>query len=91
MNRTVLSQEQSVEILKARSKAFRFATGQSGNVGGQSRFYHEARKLARRAAPEMMKELIELARSAVDERVRSLCAVAVLDRAGVRPIGLRSE
>jgi hypothetical protein len=86
MNGTVLSQEQSVEILKVRTKAFRFGPGQSGNPGGQSRFYHEARKLARRAAPEMMQVLTELARSAKDERVRSVCAVAVLDRAGVQPI-----
>jgi hypothetical protein len=34
----------------------------------------------------MMAGLIDLAKNAVDERVRSVCLVAVLDRAGVRPI-----
>ncbi len=69
----------------ARGKAFRFPKGQSGNSSGQSRFYHECRKLAREASPEMMAGLIDLAKNAVDERVRAVCLVAVLDRAGVRP------
>ncbi|HWZ68746.1 MAG TPA: hypothetical protein VNW89_13035 [Stellaceae bacterium] len=34
----------------------------------------------------MMRELIDLAKTAEDERVRSVCLIAVLDRAGVRPI-----
>src|ERR1700738_4557334 len=70
----------------ARGKAFRFPKGQSGNPDGQSRFYHQCRKIAREASPEMMRELIELAKTAEDERVRSVCLIAVLDRAGVRPI-----
>src|SRR5580700_12215642 len=69
----------------ARGKAFRFPKGQSGNPDGQSRFYHQCRKLAREASPEMMRELIHLAKTAEDERVRSVCLIAVLDRAGVRP------
>jgi hypothetical protein len=63
-----------------------FQPGQSGNPGGLPRFYYEARKLARQAAPDVMQELIRLALSAQDERVRSVCAVAVLDRAGIRPV-----
>jgi hypothetical protein len=70
----------------ARGKAFRFPKGQSGNPDGQARFYHQSRKLAREASPEMMRELIDLAKTAEDERVRSVCLIAVLDRAGVRPI-----
>ena len=70
----------------ARGKAFRFPKGQSGNPDGQARFYHQCRKIAREASPEMMRELIDLAKTAVDERVRSVCLVAVLDRAGVKPI-----
>ena len=70
----------------ARGKAFRFPKGQSGNPDGQSRFYHESRKIAREASPEMMRGLVDLARTAEDERVRSVCLIAVLDRAGVRPI-----
>jgi hypothetical protein len=34
----------------------------------------------------MMAGLIDLAKNAVDERVRSVCLIAVLDRAGVQPI-----
>ncbi len=41
----------------------------------------------KRGRPEMMKVLIDLASdSAADERVRSVCAMAVLDRGGVKPI-----
>jgi hypothetical protein len=51
MNGTMCSPERRIEILKARTKAFRFPKGQSGNPDGQSRFYHEARKIAREAPP----------------------------------------
>jgi hypothetical protein len=77
---------QAMAEFTARGKTFRFPKGQSGNPDGQSRFYHACRKLAREASPEMMAGLIELAKNAVDERVRSVCLIAVLDRAGVRPI-----
>jgi hypothetical protein len=80
------SPTQRIEILKARTKAFRFPKGRSGNPDGQSRFYHEARKIAREASPEAMRELVALAKTAEDERVRAVCLVAVLDRAGVKPI-----
>jgi len=78
---------QAMAEFTARGKAFRFQKGQRGNPDGQSRFYHACRKLAREASPEMMAGLIDLAKNAVDERVRSVCLIAVLDRAGVRPIG----
>lgn len=58
------SGEQAIEILKARTKAFRFVKGQSGNPDGQSRFYHQGRKIAREASPDMRRELIELERNA---------------------------
>jgi hypothetical protein len=84
--------EQALAIIRARNKAFRWPKGVSGNPDGQSRFYHESRRLAREAGPAMMKVLIELALSPeADERVRSVCAVAVLDRAGVRPIDKPEE
>jgi hypothetical protein len=70
----------------ARGEAFRFPKGQSGNPDGQSRLYHECREIAREASPEMMRGLVDLARTAEDERVRLVCLIAVLDRAGVRPI-----
>jgi hypothetical protein len=62
----------------------RFRPGESGNPSGQSHFYHQCRKIARAASPEMMYGLIELAKHAQDERVRSVCLIAVLDRAGIR-------
>ena len=34
----------------------------------------------------MMTGLVDLAKNAEDERVRSVCLIAVLDRAGVMPI-----
>ena len=58
----------------------RFQPGVSGNPSGQRHFYHQCRKIARAASPEMMYGLIELAKNAQDERVRS-----VLPRRGARP------
>ena len=73
--------------MRARNKAYRWPKGTSGNPTGQSRFYHKCRKLAREAGPEMMSVLIGLAKDpAANERVRSVCATAVLDRGGVKPI-----
>ena len=69
--------DQRTAILKARTRAFRFPKGQSGNPSGQSRFYHEARKIARRASPQALRDLVELSRTAEDERVRAICLVAV--------------
>ena len=70
----------------ARGKAFRFPKGQSGNPMGGRGSVTRAANSPREASPEMMAGLIDLAKNAVDERVRSVCLIAVLDRAGVRPI-----
>jgi hypothetical protein len=51
-----------------------------------NRYYFECRKLAKEASPEIMQELIRLGLTAEDERVKSVACVAVLDRAGVKPI-----
>ena len=64
---------------------WRWQPGQTGNPGGLSKFYWETRRLARDAAPAVMARLIELALHADDERVASVCSVAVLDRAGIPP------
>jgi hypothetical protein len=69
-----------------RGFATRFKRGVSGNPSGQSRLYHQCRKLARLAAPEAMQELVALAKTAADERVRTVCLIAILDRAGIGPI-----
>jgi hypothetical protein len=76
-------------IAARRAKAaypWRWQPGVSGNPGGISRFYYESRRIFREASPEAAKALVDLARHAEDERVRSICLVAVLDRSGVRPI-----
>jgi hypothetical protein len=72
---------------KRRSKAlypWRWSGGRSGNPAGLG-LYQEARHLARQAGPAVMERLIELALHAEDERVSSVCCVAVLDRAYGRP------
>ena len=58
--------------------------GVSGNPTGRGGLYLECRRLAAEASPEAMRRLIELM-EAEDERVASVCGVAVLDRAGIRP------
>src|ERR1700760_4352307 len=80
------AENQRRELGRAKIKAFQFKKGQSGNALGLNKFYLEARRLAREASPAAMKELINLMMSAEDERVRSLCALAILDRGGVRPL-----
>ena len=65
---------------------WRWQPGQSGNPGGISRFYYESRRIFREASPEAAHALVDLALHAEDERVRSICLVAVLDRSGVKPI-----
>jgi hypothetical protein len=40
---------QAMAEFTAKGKASRFRKGQSGNPDGQSRFYHQCRKLAREA------------------------------------------
>ena len=67
-------------------KTYRYPKGVSGNPSGMNRYYFECRKLAKEASPEIMRELIRLGLTAEDERVKSVACVAVLDRAGVKPI-----
>jgi hypothetical protein len=58
--------------------------GQSGNPTGLSGLYGETVKLARQAAPDAIRRLIELM-SSDDERVASVACNAVLDRAFGKP------
>jgi hypothetical protein len=52
-----------------------------------SRFYFECRQIFQEASPELARAIVELALDPkVDERVRSVCLVAGLDRAGIRAI-----
>ena len=68
----------------------RFPKGTSGNPGGVPRdvreIYRETRRICVNASPEMAEGLIALARTTEDDRVKSVCMIAVLDRAGIRPI-----
>lgn len=78
--------EQHLEIMRARNKAFRWPKGTSGRTL-LARCYHQAREQARKAAPDAVQVLIDLQNDPeCDPRVRSVCAMAVLDRAGVKPI-----
>jgi hypothetical protein len=72
-------------LWRAKSKAFQFKKGQSGNPHGLTKFYRETRQLAREAGPAVMQEMINLALTAQDERTRAVCGFGVLDRAGIRP------
>jgi hypothetical protein len=68
-------------------KAYRYPKGVSGNPSGMSRFYFECRQIFQEASPELARAIVELALDPkVDERVRSVCLVAGLDRAGVKPM-----
>jgi hypothetical protein len=69
---------------RALKAAFRWKPGQSGNPSGLSRVYSRCRRMVRDASPELMAELINLALTAEDERVKSVCLIACLDRAGLR-------
>ena len=66
------------------ARPYKWKPGQSGNPAGRSGLYGECRRLAAEASPSAMRRLIELM-DAQDERVAYMAAVAVLDRAGVKP------
>jgi hypothetical protein len=42
--------------------------------------------MVRLASPDLMKELINLALTAEDERVKAACLMGCLDRAGLKPM-----
>ena len=71
-------------------EANRWKPGQSGNPSGQSGAYGEAISLARQAAPEAMRRLIELMRSE-DERVAAVACNAILDRALGKAVAQQPE
>jgi hypothetical protein len=77
-------------VTKRATKGYRWPKGKSGNPAGFPRaiaeVYREVRRICVNASPEMAEGLIALARTAQDERVRSVCMLAVLDRAGIRPV-----
>lgn len=60
--------------------------GQSGNPKGLPRAYFECRRMLRDNSLELTRELIALALTAGDERVKSVCLIACLDRSGIKPM-----
>lgn len=71
--RREVQRERRCELSNAshRSRAATFLSQRFCGHRFRGELYHEARKLARDASPDMMRELIELAKTAEDERVRS--------------------
>jgi hypothetical protein len=81
----------AIEQLKARTKAFRFRKGDPANAAqqagfNQARLYFQCRQIARMCSPDMMWGLVELACTSTDDRVRLAAQIAILDRAGVKPM-----
>jgi hypothetical protein len=71
--------------LPENARPFRWKPGESGNPTGRGKLYFECRRLAAEASPMAMRRLVELM-AAEDERVAYMSAVAILDRAGVKPM-----
>ena len=76
---------EQVRDVPERARPYKWKPGQSGNPTGRGRLYQECRRLAAEASPNAMRKLIKLM-DAEDERVAYMATVAVLDRAGVKPI-----
>jgi len=62
-----------------------FQPGQSGNPTGRSGPYLETQRLARDAAPDVTRRLIEIALTDPDTRVAVVAGNSVLDRAFGKP------
>lgn len=66
-----------------------FKKGESGNPGGRAKLTPEARAardMAREHSTEAVEKLIELMRSAADERVQKSAADSILDRSLGKPV-----
>ncbi|HEY8449002.1 MAG TPA: hypothetical protein VIL95_00840, partial [Bacillota bacterium] len=63
----------------------RFLLGTRANPGGRPKAEAEVRELARRHGPEAIQRLVELMRSAKQERVRLMATAELLDRGYGRP------
>lgn len=74
----------SGRALSPQFRARQWQPGQSGNPSGQSGLYGETVRLAREAAPDAIRRLIELMGSQ-DERVAAVACNAILDRAFGKP------
>ena len=68
-----------------RDKSGRFMKGYSGNAGGRPKGELNIAALARSYSTEAIKALVDLMRSARDDRVRGKAAQALLDRGFGKP------
>jgi hypothetical protein len=72
--------------LKGNSENLRpWKKGTSGNPGGRPRGYADARKLAQSHSATAIRTLTQLMRHSKSDRIRVMCAEAILDRAWGRP------
>jgi hypothetical protein len=69
----------------SRDRGGRFQTGQSGNPGGLPAYVRSVRLLAGQKAPRALTRLAEMMEDP-DVRVALPACLAILDRAGVRPV-----
>ncbi len=76
---------EAMENLRSRTRAFRDDMSKKPPAS-PNRVYQECKKIARMCSPEMMWGLVNIACTDEDSRVAYLAMVAVLDRAGIRPI-----
>ena len=68
-----------------RDKSGRFMNGYSGNTSGWPKDEQNITALAQSYSTEAIGTLVELMRSARDDRVRGTAAPALLDRGFVKP------
>lgn len=73
-----------IETMRAAKRPWREPKGRTSRDVTR-RAFDKARSFIKQVSPEMAEILYDLARHAEDERVRSVCAIAMLDRAGHRP------
>lgn len=59
--------------------------GQSGNPGGRPKEVAEVLRLAAKAAPDAIKQLIELSKTSPDIKTRVAALIHILDRACGKP------
>jgi len=68
-----------------RDKSGRFVKGYSGNAGGRPKDENNIAELARSYSTEAIDTLVDIMRSAKDDRVRGTAAQALLDRGFGKP------
>lgn len=65
-----------------------FKKGETGNPKGLPEWVREMREACALKSPEALRKVVALMANAADEKVQLAAAVAILDRAGVKPFSL---